>query len=81
MKLILAAMVLGSVLALLFILERLFPLRRSTRSLLARLVVNVAISLVTFVVAIALVQPAAQWALRSSAPFGLVRVIRLPMWA
>ena len=69
--------------ALLFLLERLFPLRKSTRSLLARLFVNVAISLLTFIAAVALVQPAAHWALRWSAekPFGLVHIAALPVWA
>lgn len=69
--------------ALLFLLERLFPLRKSTRSLLARLFVNVAISILTFIAAVALVQPAAHWALRWSAgkPFGLVHIAALPVWA
>lgn len=69
--------------ALLFLLERFFPLRKSTRSLLARLFVNVAISMLTFIAAVALVQPAAHWALRWSAekPFGLVHIAALPGWA
>ena len=69
--------------ALLFLLERLFPLRKSTRSLLARLFVNVAISILTFIAAVALVQPAAHWALRWSVekPFGLVHIAALPVWA
>jgi sterol desaturase/sphingolipid hydroxylase (fatty acid hydroxylase superfamily) len=68
---------------LLFLLERFFPLRSSTRSLLARLVVNVAISALTFVAAVALVQPAAHLALRWSAerPFGLIHLTVLPAWA
>jgi sterol desaturase/sphingolipid hydroxylase (fatty acid hydroxylase superfamily) len=72
-----------AVLVLLFVLERFFPLRRDTRSLLGRLVVNIAISAVAFVAAIALVQPAVQWALRWSAdkPFGLVHIFTLPVWA
>jgi sterol desaturase/sphingolipid hydroxylase (fatty acid hydroxylase superfamily) len=73
----------GILALVLFILERFFPLRKSTRSLIARLVVNVAISMLTFVAAVALVQPAAHWALRWSAekPFGLVHVAALPVWA
>src|SRR5476649_976426 len=69
--------------ALLFLLERLFPLRKSTRALLARLFVNVAISILTFIAAVALVQPAAHWVLRWSAekPFGLVHIAALPVWA
>jgi sterol desaturase/sphingolipid hydroxylase (fatty acid hydroxylase superfamily) len=73
----------GILALLLFILERFFPLRKSTRSLIARLIVNVAISMLTFVAAVALVQPATHWALRWSAekPFGLVHVAALPVWA
>ena len=72
----------GSLAVLLFLLERFLPLRKSTRSLLARLVVNIAISALTFLAAIALVQPAAHWALRWSAerPFGFVHIIALPTW-
>ena len=68
--------------AVLFGLERLFPLREGTRSLLGRLVVNVAVSALTFLAAATLVQPAAQWALHSSAdrPFGLVHLLTLPSW-
>ena len=69
-------------LGLALILEHFFPLRRETRSLLARLVVNIAVSILTFVAAIGLVQPAAQWALRWSTdkPFGLVHLFVLPSW-
>src|ERR1700675_1720316 len=68
--------------ALLFALERLFPLRQGTRSLIGRLLVNVAISALTFLAAVTLVQPGAQWALRWSTdrPFGLVHLLTLPMW-
>jgi len=68
--------------AALFVLERFSPLRRSTRSLIARLAVNLAIAILMFVTAVALVQPAAKWALHWSAdkPFGLVHVIRFPVW-
>jgi sterol desaturase/sphingolipid hydroxylase (fatty acid hydroxylase superfamily) len=68
--------------ALLFTLERLFPLRKGTRSLIGRLVVNVAVSALTFLAAVTLVQPAAQWALRWSAdrPFGLVHLLTIPAW-
>jgi sterol desaturase/sphingolipid hydroxylase (fatty acid hydroxylase superfamily) len=73
----------GLLALLLFLLERFFPLRRNTRSLLARLVVNIAISALTFVAAAGLVQPAARWALRWSAdkPFGLIHLTVLPVWA
>lgn len=68
--------------ALLFALERFFPLRKSMRSLAGRLVVNVAVSALTFLAAVTLVQPAAQWALRWSTdkPFGLVHLLTLPAW-
>ena len=61
-------------------LERFFPLRKATRSLLARLVVNIAISACTFISAVGLLQPAVQSALRWSAdkPFGFVHLIALP---
>ncbi|MFN2476022.1 MAG: hypothetical protein ABR526_06740 [Chthoniobacterales bacterium] len=69
-----------SVLLLLFVLERLFPLRRSTRSFLARIFVNIVITALAFVAAVVLVQPAVHWALRWSAdkPFGLVHIVALP---
>src|ERR1700736_504300 len=69
-----------AVFALLFLLERFVPLRKTTRSLFARLLVNLAISAFTFVAAVGLVQPAAQWALRWSVdkPFGLIHVVALP---
>ncbi len=43
---------------------------------------NLAISALTFAVAISLVQSAAHWALRWSAekPFGLVHLVTLPRW-
>jgi sterol desaturase/sphingolipid hydroxylase (fatty acid hydroxylase superfamily) len=68
--------------ALLFGLERWLPLRTSTHSLLGRLLVNIAISVLTFVAAALLVQPAAQWALSWSGekPFGLVHLVALPAW-
>src|SRR5438105_531377 len=73
----------GILALLLFLLERFFPLRKNTRSLLVRLVVNGAISVVTLVAAMGLVQPAARWALHWSAerPFGLIHLAVLPVWA
>jgi sterol desaturase/sphingolipid hydroxylase (fatty acid hydroxylase superfamily) len=69
-----------AVFALLFVLERLFPLRKTTRSLVTRLFVNLAISVFTFIAAAGLVQPAARWALGWSAGtrFGLVHLVALP---
>jgi len=68
------------ILVVLFVLERLFPLRPRTRSLVARLVVNLAIAILMFAAAVALVQPATKWALHWSAekPFGLVHLVGLP---
>jgi sterol desaturase/sphingolipid hydroxylase (fatty acid hydroxylase superfamily) len=73
----------GVLALLLFFLERFLPLRQGTRSLIARLVVNLAISALTFVAAVALDQPAAHWALRWSAekPFGLIHLAVMPVWA
>ena len=64
----------------LFALERFFPLRKATRSLIARLFVNLAIAVFTFIAAIGMVQPAARWALGWSADrqFGLVHFVALP---
>ena len=61
-------------------LERFFPLRKATRSLIARLFVNLAIAIFTFIAAIGMVQPAARWALGWSAGrhFGLVHFVALP---
>jgi sterol desaturase/sphingolipid hydroxylase (fatty acid hydroxylase superfamily) len=65
---------------LLFGLERLVPLRRQTRSLWARVFVNLGISAVTFFAASMLVKPAAMAALHwaSNRPFGLLHVWSLP---
>lgn len=51
--------------------------------MLRRLVVNIAISAVAFIAAVALVQPAVRWALHWSAarPFGLIHLVALPVWA
>jgi sterol desaturase/sphingolipid hydroxylase (fatty acid hydroxylase superfamily) len=65
---------------LLFVGERFFPLRKATRSLLARLLVNLAISVLTFITAVGLLQPAVHSALRWSAAksFGVVHLVALP---
>lgn len=77
-----ATLIVLAVFVALLVLERFFPLRRETRSLLGRLLVNIAVSILTFFVAVTLVQPAAQWALRWSEtrPFGLVHLVTLPGW-
>ncbi len=80
---LLAPILAVTLLVLLFTIERLYPLRKDMRSLLGRLTVNIAISALAFVAAVALVQPAVQWALRWSAdkPFGLIHLVVLPVWA
>src|ERR1700721_1982493 len=69
-----------AVCALLFVAERFFPLRKTTRSLIARLGVNLAISVFTFITAAGLLQPAVHWAVRWSVgkPFGFVHLVALP---
>src|SRR5437868_8151373 len=76
------ALIAAVLFALLFGLERVCPLRKGTRSLLGRLVVNVAVSALTFLAAATLVQPATHWALHLSAskPFGLIHLVTLPSW-
>ena len=82
MKTVAVTLVIVALFALLFALERCFPLRNHAHSLIGRLVVNIAVSILTFLAAVTLVQPAAQWALRWSThkPFGLVHFFTLPAW-
>jgi sterol desaturase/sphingolipid hydroxylase (fatty acid hydroxylase superfamily) len=82
MKTLAITLIAAALFALLFALERAFPLRKGTRSLLGRLMVNVAVSAFTFLAAAPLVQPAAQWALHRSTdrPLGLVHLVTLPAW-
>lgn len=69
--------VVGLVLAALFIIERFLPLRRAARPLIGRLLVNVAMSVFAFAAAVLLVRPTAlsvvAWA--SERPFGLIHVV------
>jgi sterol desaturase/sphingolipid hydroxylase (fatty acid hydroxylase superfamily) len=64
-------------LATLFTVERFLPLRRTTRPLIGRLLVNLTISVLAFAAAVLLVRPTAlsvlAWA--SERPFGLIHVI------
>lgn len=64
----------------LFVLERLVPLRRATRSLLGRLLVNLAVSAIAFGAALAVVRPAAERAFgwTDAEPFGLLHLVALP---
>lgn len=65
---------------LLFLLERAVPLRKATRALLGRLVVNLAFSALALAAALLLVQPAVKASLGRLAeePFGLVHLVALP---
>jgi sterol desaturase/sphingolipid hydroxylase (fatty acid hydroxylase superfamily) len=68
---------------LLFVLERLRPLRRSTHALVGRLLVNIVISALAFVVAAVLIRPFVErfthWTAQE--PFGLAQVLPLPQVA
>ncbi len=76
-------MVVAGVFVLLFVVEKLFPLRESKAGLAARLIVNAALSALAFLVAMVAVRPSALSALNwaSAQPFGLLRWLRLPEWA
>jgi sterol desaturase/sphingolipid hydroxylase (fatty acid hydroxylase superfamily) len=75
-------LILAGLVAAFFVLERIFPLRKETHALVARIVGNVIISALTFCTSAAFVRPAAHWALHWSAekPFGLVHLFTLPTW-
>ena len=66
-----------------FVVEKLFPLRERRAGLLARLVVNLAISAMAFLTAMIAVKPSALHALNwvAQKPFGLLRLAPLPEWA
>ena len=82
MKAVAISLITVALFALLFVLERFFPLRKGAHSLVGRLLVNGIVSILTFLAAVTLVQPAAQWASRWSTdrPFGLVHLLTLPAW-
>ena len=71
------------VLAALLVLERVIPLRRRSRPLFGRLLVNLAMSSLTYGTAMLLVRPAALSALNwaSEQPFGLIHIAALPIAA
>ena len=68
---------LGALLALLFMIERFKPLRRSTRALLARLLINFVISMLALATATLLVQPTSiavsQWT--SISRWGIIHAV------
>lgn len=65
----------------LFALERLVPLRRETRSILGRLIVNAVLSALVLATASLLVRPVVEASLGRIAerPFGLVHLVALPL--
>jgi len=75
--------IVGGLFALLFVVEKIFPLRESRAGLLARLLINASLSALAFLVAALAVRPAAlhtlAWA--SAQPFGLIHLLALPGWA
>lgn len=70
----------SGILCLLFLLERVFPLRRRNRATVARFLLNLAMSALAFMAATFLVRPAAVGAMNWSAekPFGLDHFFNLP---
>src|SRR5947208_12105056 len=80
MKSLPTPLIVVAILALFFVLERFFPLRKSTRMLVGRLLVNFSISAPTFLIAAVLVRPTAlatlHWA--NAKTFGVIHLVRLP---
>jgi sterol desaturase/sphingolipid hydroxylase (fatty acid hydroxylase superfamily) len=72
--------VVSSIFCVLFVLERAFPLRRRNHRVVVRLLINLGMSALVFLIAAAVVRPAALGALNWSAqkPFGLGHVFHLP---
>ncbi|MFI4874304.1 MAG: sterol desaturase family protein [Blastopirellula sp. JB062] len=71
----------GTILVVLFLLERWLPLRKSTRSLWRRLAVNLAVSVAALVTAGLVVQPAAAAVVgMNAAQFGILPTISAPLW-
>jgi len=72
--------VIATLFCCLFALEKMAPLRRRKRALLGRLLLNLAMSAMAFIVAGVLVRPAALHALAwsSQKPFGLIHLAQIP---
>jgi sterol desaturase/sphingolipid hydroxylase (fatty acid hydroxylase superfamily) len=66
----------------LFAVEKFFPLRQTRTALAARLVINLAISGLAFLIALLVVKPSALHALdwASQKSFGLIPLLRAPPW-
>lgn len=77
------AIALVMLVVLLFVVERFVALRRSSRPLLGRLLLNIGLSVLAFAVALVVVRPAAlavlEWA--EGKPFGLVHMVSMPVAA
>lgn len=69
-------------LGIFFIIERFFPLRQPSRSLLHRLMVNGAMSVLTLATAFVLVRPVALWTQNwtNENGFGLLNMWAMPAW-
>src|SRR6266699_4678261 len=80
MKSLPTPLIVVAILALFFVLERFFPLRKSTHILVGRLLVNFSISALTFLIAAVLVRPTAlatlHWA--NAKTFGVIHLVPLP---
>lgn len=76
-------LIVAGVFLLLFLVEKLFPLRESRTGLIARLVVNGSLSAAAFLIAATVVRPSALWTLDwgSARPFGLIHALPMPVWA
>jgi sterol desaturase/sphingolipid hydroxylase (fatty acid hydroxylase superfamily) len=76
----LVAIAVAAALGLLFLLERLVPLRKPTSELFGRLLVNLAFSALALAAATLLVRPAVEASLGrlASRPFGLTHLVALP---
>ena len=74
------AVVIALFFALLFVLERAAPLRRATRPLFGRLLVNAAVGALAFVTATLVVRPAALGVLErtTGTPIGLLHLVPMP---
>ncbi len=76
------AAVIVAIFVAMFVLERIFPLRHSTRVTIARLIVNGVVTALAFATAALLVRPAVDTFLARNAeqPFGLIHIFDMPAW-
>lgn len=71
----------SAIFLLLFLIERVVPLRPAKHNLLRRLIVNSAVTTLTFLVYLGVVQPAAGWVMQwtTQNSFGLIHWLQLPV--